>query len=186
MKITKTLVHIKTDMTFEPAIPENELTAAIEARGMKGFPAELDITERTENHVQMMKLDDLLEFAKASDVAAVTFDVTYFPPANDDEVTYQLERLARDLEINEQVIREVCADEIQEYLAADAKRDASAPVHSIVEAYVAGTAFAWYGINEYPRLKRIVLEKLVQGGQKATRAFIDKASKAQSDLIFEY
>ena len=31
------------------------------------------------------------------------------------------------------------------------------PVHSIVECYVGGTAFAWYGMNEYPRLKRIIL-----------------------------
>ena len=40
---------------------------------------------------------------------------------------------ARDLEISAEVIRDVCAAEIQEYLALDAKRDAGLPVHSIVE-----------------------------------------------------
>ena len=63
----------------------------------------------------------------------MTYDVTYFPHADDAEVAYQLRQLARDLEISAEVIRDVCAAEIQEYLALDAKRDAGLPVHSIVE-----------------------------------------------------
>ena len=60
------------------------------------------------------------------------------------------------------------------------------PVHSIVEAYVGGTAFAWYGINEYPRLKRILVRKLAEGGQQAKRSFILRASKAQVDTLEEF
>ena len=80
----------------------------------------------------------------------------------------------------------MCAAEIKEYLALDAKRDASLPVHSIVEAYTGGTAFAWYGMNEYPRLKRVILRKLAQGGQRAKHNFIMRASKAQVDLLEDY
>jgi hypothetical protein len=154
--------------------------------GVQGFPAELDIAERTEDHVQMVALDALLGFAKANGVGAVTFDVTYFPHADDAEVEYQLNQLAHDLEISAEVIRDLCATEIQEYLALDAKRDASLPVHSIVEAYTGGTAFAWYGMNDYPRLKRVILRKLAQGGQKAKRNFILRASKAQVDMMEDY
>ena len=95
-------------------------------------------------------------------------------------------QLARDLEISAEVIRDVCAAEIQEYLALDAKRDAGLPVHSIVEAYTGGTAFAWYGMSDYPRLKRFILRKLAQGGQKAKHSFIMRASKAQVDMLDEY
>ena len=112
--------------------------------------------------------------------------MTYFPHADEAEVDYQLRQLAHDLEISPEVIRDLCGQEIQEYLALDAKRDADAPVHSIVEAYVGGTAFAWYGMNEYPRLKRVILRKLAQGGQKAKRDFILRASKAQVDLLEDY
>ena len=163
MKITTNLTHIATEVEFEPALTEEQLKEAFGAVGLKGFPAELDIAERTEEHVQMMALDSFLGFAQTSGVAAVTYDVTYFPHADDAEVTYQLKQLARELEISADVIRDVCADEIREYLELDAKRDANAPVHSIVECYVGGTAFAWYGMNEYPRLKRIILRKLAQG-----------------------
>ena len=38
----------------------------------------------------MMSLDGLLGFAKASRLSAVTYDVTYFPHADDVEVAYQL------------------------------------------------------------------------------------------------
>ena len=75
---------------------------------------------------------------------------------------------------------------MREYLELDAKRDANAPVHSIVECYVGGTAFAWYGMNEYPRLKRIILRKLAQGGQRAKHNFIMRASKEQVDLLEDY
>ncbi|WP_139651190.1 hypothetical protein [Raoultibacter phocaeensis] len=186
MKMTTNLTHIATEVEFEPALNEDELKAAFERHGIPGFPAELDIAERTEDHVQMMALESLLEFAKANGVGAVTYDVTYFPHADDAEVAYQLRQLAHDLEISAEVIRDVCADEIREYLALDAKRNADLPVHSIVEAYVGGTAFAWYGMNEYPRLKRVILSKLAKGGQKAKRSFIDRASKAQVELLEDY
>lgn len=186
MKITKNLTHIATEMKFESAKTEDELQAVFVEQGVQGFPAELDIIERTEDHVQMMSLDVLLAFAKASGVQAVTYDVTYFPHADQDEVSYQLNQLAHDLEISPDVIRDVCPAEIQEYLELDAKRDVDAPVHSIVEAYIGGTAFAWYGMNDYPRLKRVILRKLAEGGQKAKHAFIMRASKAQADLLEDY
>ena len=183
MKITSNLTHIATEMEFEAPLTEEELRATFEGNGFQGFAAELDIAERTEDHVQMMSLADLLGFAKASGLSAVTYDVTYFPHADAAEVDYQLNQLAHDLEISAEVIRDLCADEIQEYLALDAKRDASLPVHSIVEAYTGGTAFAWYGMRDYPRLKRVILAKLAQGGQQAKRSFIFRASKAQVDLL---
>ena len=186
MKITSNLTHIATDVEFEAAKSEEELQAAFAEAGVPGFPAELDIAERTEDHVQMMSLESMLEFAKAAGAGAVTYDVTYFPHADEAEVDYQLNQLARDLEINAEVIRDLCAVEIQEYLALDAKRDAGLPVHSIVEAYVGGTAVAWYGMNDYPRLKRVILRKLAQGGPQARRNFILRASKAQVDLLEDY
>lgn len=186
MKITKNLTHIATSVDFEAAMGEEELQAVFSQQGVQGFSAELDIAERTEDHVQMVSLESLLQFAKASGASAVTYDVTYFPNADDKEVEYQLKQLARDLEISEEVIRDLCSEQIQDYLALDAKRDASAPVHSIVEAYVGGTAFAWYGMNEYPRLRQVILRELARGGQKAKRAFILRASKAQVDLLEDY
>ena len=185
MKVTNRLTHIATKVNFEAAKTEDQLKAVFESKELAGFPAMLDIKERTEEHVQMLSLDDLLSFAKASGVAAVTFDVTYFPHADDAEVARQLRSLASDLDISADVIKDVCAAEIQEYLALDAKRDVAAPVHSIVECYVNGTAFAWYGLNDYPRLKQVVLQKLARGGQKAKHDFIMRASRAQVDLMDE-
>ena len=185
MKVTNRLTHIATKVNFEAAKTEDQLKAVFESKELAGFPAMLDIKERTEEHVQMLSLDDLLSFAKASGVAAVTFDVTYFPHADDAEVARQLRGLASDLDISADVIKDVCAAEIQEYLALDAKRDVTAPVHSIVECYVNGTAFAWYGLNDYPRLKQVVLQKLARGGQKAKHDFIMRASRAQVDLMDE-
>lgn len=186
MKITSNLTHIATPVEFEAAKNEEELRVTFEQHGLQGFEAELDIAERTEDHVQMMSLESLLQFAKASGLNAVTYDVTYFPHADDEEVAYQLKQLSRDLEISPEVIRDVCAAEIEEYLALDAKRDVNLPVHSIVEAYTGGTAFAWYGMNDYPRLKRVILRKLAQGGAQAKRNFILRASKAQVDLLEDY
>ena len=185
MKVTNRLTHIATKVDFEAAKTEDQLKAVFESKELAGFPAMLDIKERTEEHVQMLSLDDLLSFAKASGVAAVTFDVTYFPHADDAEVARQLRGLASDLDISADVIKDVCAAEIQEYLALDAKRDVAVPVHSIVECYVNGTAFAWYGLNDYPRLKQVVLQKLARGGQKAKHDFIMRASRAQVDLMDE-
>lgn len=79
----------------------------------------------------------------------------------------------------------MCRRDKKEYLALDAKRDANLPVHSIVEVYSGGTAFAWYGMNEYPRLKRVILHKLAEGGPKAKRAFITRASKARKVEMLE-
>lgn len=183
MKVTNRLTHIATKVDFEAAMTEDQLKAVFEAKGVAGFPAMLDIKERTEEHVQILALDDLLEFAKASGVAAATYDVTYFPHADQGEVERQLKQLGHDLEISADVIRDVCADEIQEYLDLDAKRAVDVPVHSIVECYVNGTAFAWYGLNDYPRLKRVVLQMLARGGQRAKRDFIMRASRAQVDLM---
>ena len=185
MKVTNRLTHIATKVNFEAAKTEDQLKAVFESKELAGFPAMLDIKERTEEHVQMLSLDDLLSFAKASGVAAVTFDVTYFPHADDAEVARQLRGLASDLDISADVIKDVCAAEIQEYLALDAKRDVAAPVHSIVECYVNGTAFAWYGLNDYPRLKQVVLQKLARGGQKAKHDFSMRASRAQVDRMDE-
>ena len=185
MKVTNRLTHIATKVNFEAAMTEDQLKAVFESKELAGFPAMLDIKERTEEHVQMLSLDDLLSFAKASGVAAVTFDVTYFPHADDAEVARQLRGLASDLDISVDVIKDVCAAEIQEYLALDAKRDVAAPVHSIVECYVNGTAFAWYGLSDYPRLKQVVLQKLARGGQKVKHDFIMRASRAQVDLMDE-
>ena len=183
MKVTNRLTHIATKVDFEAAMTEDQLKAVFETKGVAGFPAMLDIKERTEEHVQILALDDLLEFAKASGVAGATYDVTYFPHADQGEVERQLKQLGHDLEISADVIRDVCADEIQEYLDLDAKRAVDVPVHSIVECYVNGTAFAWYGLNDYPRLKRVVLQKLARGGQKAKRDFVMRASRAQVDLM---
>ena len=183
MKMTKNLTHIAASVDFEAAMTEDQLQAVFAAAGVQGFAAELDIAERTEDHVS---LESFLAFAKASGLSAVTYDVTYFPHADDAEVEYQLKQLARDLEISVEVIRDVCADEIAEYIKLDAERDASLPVHSIVECYTGGTAFAWYGMNEYPRLKRVVLGKLAAGGKKAEKAFVLRASKAQVDYLGDY
>lgn len=183
MKITKNLTHVVSSVDFQAALNEKELANVLGEKGMQGFPAELDIAERTEEHVQIVALEDLLGFAKASGVNAVTYDVTYFPHADDVEIDYQVSQLARDLEISSEVIRSLCAEEIDEYLALDKERDAERPVHSIVEAYIGGTAFAWYGINEYPRLKRVILRKLIAGGAEAERAFVMRASKLQMDYI---
>ena len=93
LKITESLTHIATKMEFEPAKSEDELQAVFVEQGLQGFPAKLDIVERTEDHVQMMSLQELLRFAKASNVGAVTYDVTYFPHADNAEVEYQLHQL---------------------------------------------------------------------------------------------
>ena len=186
MKMTKNLTHIASSVEFEPAMTEEQLEAVFAQNGVAGFPAELDIAERTEEHVQMVSLEKFIAFAKASGLSAVTYDVTYFPHADEAEVEYQLKQLARDLEISVEVIRDVCADEIAEYIKLDAERDASLPVHSIVECYTGGTAFAWYGMNPYPRLKRVVLSKLAAGGKKAEKAFVLRASKAQVDYMGDY
>ena len=90
MKVTNRLTHIATKVNFEAAMTEDQLKAAFEAKDIAGFPAMLDIKERTEEHVQFISLDDLLAFAKASGVAAVTYDVTYFPHADQGEVERQL------------------------------------------------------------------------------------------------
>lgn len=61
--------------------------------GLAGFAAELDIAERTEEHVQVIALGELLGFAKGLGETAVTYDVTYFPHADEEEVDYRLRQL---------------------------------------------------------------------------------------------
>ena len=57
MKVTNRLTHIATKVNFETAKTEDQLKAAFEAKGIAGFPAMLDIKERTEEHVQFIALD---------------------------------------------------------------------------------------------------------------------------------
>ena len=71
--------------------------------------------------------------------------------------------------ISVEVIRDVCADEIAEVHQARCRARASLPVQASWSATPAGTAFAWYGMNPYPRLKRVVLGKLAAGGKKAEK-----------------
>ena len=80
----------------------------------------------------------------------------------------------------------MCAAEIQGAPGLDAKRELACPSTASWEAYTGGTAFAWYGMSDYPRLKRFILRKLAQGGQKAKHSFIMRASKAQVDMLDEY
>ncbi|NGM18355.1 hypothetical protein [Xiamenia xianingshaonis] len=183
MKITKNLTRMKVSVQFEQALTEDELQAVFAQNGVKGYRAELDIVERTEEHVQMMELDSLIGFAKEAGMTALAYDVTYFPHADEAEVQRQLSDLARELDIKPQVIRDLCRDQIDEYLRLDAMRPADVPVHSIVETYIGGTALAWYGVNDYPRLKRVILNHLVKGGKEVQDEFIEKATKAQVDLI---
>lgn len=182
-KVTSQLAHVATSTHFEPAKTAEELQAEFAKRGLPGYQAKLDIPERTEDHVQIMALDDLLNFAKDANAGAVTYDVTYFPHADATEVNYQLAQMGQELGIDPEVLRSVCASEIQEYLKMDAQRDVSVPVHSIVEAYIGGTAFAWYGINKYSRLRKVVAQTLLAGGDDAKRDFIMRASRAQVDLL---
>ena len=185
MKVTNRLTHIATKVNFETAKTEDQLKAAFEAKGIAGFLQCSTSKSVRRSMSSSSRLMTCWRFAKASGVAAVTYDVTYFPHADQGEVERQLKQLGHDLEISAEVIRDVCATEIQEYLDLDAKRDVAAPVHSIVECYVNGTAFAWYGLNDYPRLKGVVLQKLARGGQKAKHDFIMRASRAQVDLMDE-
>ena len=66
MKMTKNLTHIASSVEFEPAMTEEQLEAVFAQNGVAGFPAELDIAERTEEHVQMVSLEKFIAFAKAS------------------------------------------------------------------------------------------------------------------------
>ena len=48
MKMTKNLTHIASSVEFEPAMTEEQLEAVFAQNDVAGFPAELDIAERTE------------------------------------------------------------------------------------------------------------------------------------------
>ena len=80
MKMTKNLTHIASSVEFEPAMTEEQLEAVFAQNDVAGFPAELDIAERTEEHVQMVSLEKFIAFAKASGLSAVTYDRDLFPP----------------------------------------------------------------------------------------------------------
>lgn len=183
MKVTKNLTHVVTPINLEAAITEEALKAKIAEAGLTGYAAELDTADRNEDHIQMLALDELLGYAKDAGAGAVLYDVTYFPVADEAEVEYQLGQLAEDLGVDVDSIRALCADAIQEYLELDAQRDVNVPVHNFVEANVGGKAVAWYGVNEYPRLKKIVLAKLIEGGQAAQEAFIKRAVDLQMDFV---
>ena len=77
-KMTKNLTH-RLVGGVRPAMTE-AAGAVFAQNDVAGFPAELDIAERTEEHVQMVSLEKFIAFAKASGLSAVTYDVTYFPP----------------------------------------------------------------------------------------------------------
>lgn len=49
MKMTKNLTHIASSVEFEPAMTEEQLEAVFAQNDVAGFPAELDIAERTES-----------------------------------------------------------------------------------------------------------------------------------------
>lgn len=183
MKVTKNLTHVVTPITLEAAITEDELKAKIAAAGLAGYAAELDTADRGEGQVQMLALDELLGYAKDAGAGAVLYDVTYFPVADEAEVEYQLGQLAEDLGVDVDSIRALCSDAIEVYLELDAQRDVNVPVHNFVEANIGGKTVAWYGVNEYPRLKKIVLAKLVEGGQAAQQAFIKRAVDLQMDFV---
>ena len=187
MKITSNMTHIATEVEFEAPLNEDQLSEVFQKSGVQGFAAELDIAERTEDHVQMMSLDGLLGFAKASGLSAVTYDVTYFPHADDAEVAYQLRQLARDLEISAEVIRDVCAAEIQEYLGPrrEARRRPAGPQHR-------------GGLHGRHRVRLVRHERLPRASSASSCAswrraapkpsanFILRASKAQVDLLEDY
>ena len=182
MKITKELTLTNSPVEFEGALPEERLKEIFAQHGLPGFKAELDIAERTEDHVQMVSLNEMLEFCKAAGMGAVVYDVTYFPHADEAEVDRQVKQLAKDLQLSPKVIHKLCAQEIREYIALDAQRNTSIPVHSIVEGHTNGTAIAWYGVNEYPRLKKIVLNKLKKGDGKNIAAFARRAAEMQMEM----
>lgn len=106
--------------------------------------------------------------------------MTYFPHADEAEVEYQLKQLARDLEISVEVIRDVCADEIAEYLKLDAERDASLPVHSIVECYTRGHRLrvVWHESVSASEARGAL--QAGAGGKKAEKAFVLRASQGPS------
>ena len=51
MKMTKNLTHIASSVEFEPAMTEEQLEAVFAQNDVAGFPAELDIAERTEEDI---------------------------------------------------------------------------------------------------------------------------------------
>ena len=57
MKITSNMTHIATEVEFEAPLNEDQLSEVFQKSGVQGFPAELDIAERTEDHVQMLSLE---------------------------------------------------------------------------------------------------------------------------------
>ena len=186
MKITSNLTHVATEIEFEAPLNEEEMLAVFQKSGVQGFPAELDIAERTEDHVQMMSLDGLLGFGQGVR-AMVTYDVTTSRTPTTREVALPARGSWR-ATWRSAPRSMTCAlpGDPREYFRTDA-RDAGLPVHTpSVEAYTGGTAFAWYGMSDYPRLKRFILRKLAQGGAQAKRNFILRASKAQVDLLEDY
>ena len=127
MKITKSLTHIATDLQLEPALREDELHAAFARAGLKGFPPNSTSPSARKTMYRWRLWKRCWGSRGNREPQPVTYDVTYFPHADDAEVDRQAALLARDLEIDAGIIRELCASEIDEYLSLDAKRDPNTP-----------------------------------------------------------
>ncbi|MEG0777149.1 MAG: hypothetical protein RR381_06775, partial [Raoultibacter sp.] len=134
---------------------------------------------------EFAELDELLDFAAAAGGCVVTYDITYFPVADEAEITKQLGEVGEVLDIEPEVVRESCREEIKEYLALDAKRDVDVPVHNLVEAYAGGTRFVWFGMNEYPKLKNYIFAKLDRNDAKTKKALLTRIRRAQANWMVE-
>ena len=187
MKVTKNLTHIVTKVDFEAAKTEEELAAVFAEAGVQGFPAELDIAERTEGACAdaFPSKTCLASRRRTASLPSPTTSPTSRMRIRKRSTT-RLTSWRRTLTFPPTLSRASARRASPSTLESDAQRNVDLPVHSIVEAYVGGTAFAWYGINEYPRLKRILVRKLAEGGQQAKRSFILRASKAQVDTLEEF
>ncbi|MEG0217323.1 MAG: hypothetical protein RR655_03250 [Raoultibacter sp.] len=167
------------------AFRKADLLKKFEEKGVRGFRAELDEAGWQEDTVAFSDLDELLDFAVAAGGGVVTYDVTFFPVADEAEITKQLGEVSEVLDIQPEVVRETCREEIKEYLALDAKRNVDMPVHNLVEAYAGGTRFVWFGMNEYPKLKNYIFAKLDRNDAKTKKALLTRIRRAQANWMVE-
>ena len=56
MKITSNMTHIATEVEFEAPLNEDQLSEVFQKSGVQGFAAELDIAERTEDHLSLIHI----------------------------------------------------------------------------------------------------------------------------------
>lgn len=167
------------------AFCKEDLLKKFEAKGVRGFKAELDQAGWQEDTVEFNDLNELLDFAVAAGAGVVTYDITFFPVADEAEIDKQVGEVAEVLDIRPEAVRESCQDAIKEYLALDAKRAVDVPVHNLVEAYVAGTRFIWFGMNEYPKLKNYLFAKLDRNDAKTNKALLTRIRRAQANWMVE-